>query len=254
MGKSYVIVSGKGGTGKTTTTINLGVALSRFDNEVIIVDANLTTPNLSLYLGAPVVPVSLSHVLQKKAKIEQAIYEHDSGLKVVPSSLSLRDLKKINYNLLPDVSRRLKKISSHVLFDSGAGLGEEATSPIFACDEVIVVVNPNILSITDAMKTIKIAQDMGKKVKGAIITRVTNHRSEMRIANITEMLDVPILGTVPEDFAVSDALAKRNSVLYTHPRSKASRAYVDIAAKMLGKKKKPSLYAKILGNLGIKKV
>jgi septum site-determining protein MinD len=47
MGKVYAIVSGKGGTGKTTTTINLGAALTKFKSDVIIVDANLTTPNLS---------------------------------------------------------------------------------------------------------------------------------------------------------------------------------------------------------------
>src|SRR3989338_10734519 len=95
MAKLITITSGKGGVGKTTTAINLGAALNAFGKEVIILDANLTTPNIGLHLGAPLVPVSLNHVLSGKAKIVDAIYEHESGTKVIPSSLSVRDLKGI---------------------------------------------------------------------------------------------------------------------------------------------------------------
>jgi septum site-determining protein MinD len=252
MGKVYAIVSGKGGTGKTTTTINLGAALTKFKNDVIIVDANLTTPNLSLYLGAPVVPVSLSHVLQGKANIEDAIYEHHSGMRVVPSSLSLKDLKKIDYELLNDVSKKLRKMSSHILLDSAAGLGDEAISPMMAADEIIVVVNPNILSVTDALKTIKIAEDLNKRVKGVVITRANYDSSDMTHQNIQEMLESPILGTIPEDKSIHKALSKRSSVIHSHPRSKSSKAYMDIAAKMIGKKRKKSFYEQLMGSFKIK--
>lgn len=253
MGKIYAIVSGKGGTGKTTTTINLGAALTKFKSDVIIVDANLTTPNLSLYLGAPVVPISLPHVLQKKARIEDAIYEHHSGMKVVPSSLSLKDLKKINYHLLKDTMESLRKISDHVILDSAAGLGEESIKPIEVSDGVIVVVNPNILSVTDALKTIKIAKDLNKEVLGAIVTRVTYDDSEMSIKSIQEMLEVPILGIIPEDKSVHKSLAKRNAVIHTHPKSRASKSYIDVAAKLLGKKRKKRFFERFLERLGLKK-
>ena len=126
MSKIYVITSGKGGTDKTTTAINLGAALNKFKEDVVIVDANLTTPNIGLHFGTPIVPVSLNHVLQGKADIEEAIYEHESGTKIVPCSLSLKDFKKIDMSLMKDVSKELKKISSHIILDSAAGLGEEA--------------------------------------------------------------------------------------------------------------------------------
>lgn len=252
MGKIYVITSGKGGTGKTTTAINLAAALNKFKNDVIVVDTNLTTPNLSLYLGAPIVPISLTHVLQGKAEIEDAIYEHHSGIKVVPSSLSLKDLSKIDHDMLYEVSKKLKKASDHVLFDSAAGLTKEALLPIHTSDRVIVIVNPNILSVTDALKTIKIAEDAGKKIEGAIINRVTYDKSEMTIDEIKEMLEVPIIGIIPEDISISRALAKRNSVIEVYPRSKAARAYIDISAKLIGKKKKPSLFEKVLEKLGLR--
>jgi len=67
--KLITVTSGKGGVGKTTTSINLGAALNELGKEVVVVDANLTTPNLGLHFGAPIVPVSLNHVLQGKADI-----------------------------------------------------------------------------------------------------------------------------------------------------------------------------------------
>ena len=92
--KIITVTSGKGGVGKTTTAINLGAALNSFGKEVIIVDANLTTPNVGLHLGAPIVPVNLNHVMQGKAKVTDAIYEHESGTKIIPSSLSIKELRK----------------------------------------------------------------------------------------------------------------------------------------------------------------
>jgi len=253
MSKIYVITSGKGGVGKTTSAINLGAALNKFKEDVIIVDANLTTPNIGLHFGTPMVPVSLNHILQGKADIEEAIYEHESGTKIVPCSLSLKDLKKIDSSLLKDASKELKKISSHIILDSAAGLGEEAKTTLEAADEVIVVTNPNILSVTDSLKAIKLAEGMNKHVRGAIITRVKNDKTEMSLENIKDMLEVPILGIIPEDSAIQESLARKNAVIHTNPRSKASKAYMDIAAKLIGKKKLPtSLGFRILEFLGLR--
>src|SRR3990167_3100878 len=126
MSKLITITSGKGGVGKTTTAINLAAALNSFGKDVIIVDANLTTPNVGLHFGAPIVPVSLNHVLLGKAKISDAIYEHESGTKIVPSSLSVKELRRLNHRKLKDIGRSLRKLADYVIYDSAAGLGEEA--------------------------------------------------------------------------------------------------------------------------------
>jgi septum site-determining protein MinD len=252
MGKIYIITSGKGGTGKTTTTINLAAALNKFKEDVIIVDANLTTPNLSLSFGAPIVPISFSHVLQGRAELDDALYEHDSGIKIMPASLSLKDLKKITEQSIIDVSKKMKKMANHILLDSSAGLGNETMYPLGSSDEVIIVVNPNILSVTDALKTIRLAEETGRKIKGIIITRSGYSKYDMSLESISEMLEYPILGIVPEDKAVHAALSKRDAVLHAYPRSKASRAYMNIAAKLVGKKKMPSKYERALLKLGLK--
>ena len=137
MTKVITITSGKGGVGKTTTAINLGAALNFFGKEVIIVDANLTTPNVGLHLGAPIVPISLNHVLLGKAKIADAVYEHESGTKIIPSSLSVKELRRIDHSKLKDIGKRLKKVADYIIFDSAAGLGEEALAAMESADEMI---------------------------------------------------------------------------------------------------------------------
>ena len=234
MAKLITIISGKGGVGKTTTAINLGAALNSFGKNVIIVDANLTTPNIGLHLGAPIVPVSLNHVLLGKAKLSDAIYEHESGTKIIPSSLSVKELKRLNHVKLKEVGRSLKRLADFVIYDSAAGLGEEAVASIEAADSLIIVTNPEIPAVTDALKTAKLADEMGKEVLGVVVTRVRGVRTEMPLDNIREMLDLPILGVVPEDANMQRALVQKDAIFHTHPRSKASLAYKKIAAKVAG--------------------
>ena len=235
MAKLITITSGKGGVGKTTTAINLGAAINSFGKEVIVVDANLTTPNIGVHLGAPIVPVSLNHVLLGKAKISDAIYEHESGTKIVPSSLSAKDLRSINHSRLKEVGRRLKKMADYIIYDSAAGLGDEAIAAMLSADEIILVTNPEIPAVTDALKASKVIEDLGKQIRGVIITRVTGGSHEMPISNVQEMLELPILGVVPEDKRVKMSVVMKDAVLHTHPKSNVARAYKKIAARLIGK-------------------
>lgn len=234
MAKIITVTSGKGGVGKTTTAINLGAALNFFGKDVVVLDANLTTPNVALHLGAPLVPISLNHVLCGKASVIDAIYEHESGMKVAPSSLSVKELKNINHSKLKDVGKKLKKMADYVIFDSAAGLGDEAVAALESGDELIIVTNPEIPAVTDALKTAKLVEQMGKKIRGVIVTRVRNSKHEMPIENIEEMLELPILGVVPEDERMQEALVMKDAIMHTHPNSKAARAYKQIAATLAG--------------------
>lgn len=234
MTKIITITSGKGGVGKTTTAINLGAALNFFGKDVIVVDANLTTPNVGLHLGAPIVPISLNHVLLGKAKIADALYEHESGTKIIPSSLSVKELRKIDHSKLKEVGKKLRKAADYVIYDSAAGLGEEAIAALESGDELIIVTNPEIPAVTDALKTSKVIEELGKEVKGVIITRVRGSKTEMPVANVKDMLELPILGVIPEDENMQTALVMKDALIHTHPRSKAARAYKRIAAKMIG--------------------
>lgn len=76
------VLSGKGGVGKTTLVSNLGASLVKRGKNVIIIDGNVTAPNLSLHLGIPFYPITLHDVLKNKVPIESAIFHHESGLKL----------------------------------------------------------------------------------------------------------------------------------------------------------------------------
>ena len=236
MARVIVINSGKGGVGKTTTAINLGACLNKIGKEVVIVDANLNTPNIGLQLGAPIVPITLNHVLSGKAKIEDAIYEHSSGTKIIPSSLSVQELTKFNLKKLPEIIKQLHPICDYVVIDSAAGFSEEVMAVLQVADEIIIVTNPEMPAVTDALKAVKVSRNLGKKINGVIVTRHANAKYEMPLSSIKSMLEAQIIGVIPEDKAVKEALTKRDAVVHTHPRSRVSRKYHEIARKVLGEK------------------
>lgn len=258
MSRLIVIISGKGGVGKTTTAINLGAAINQFGKDVLVIDGNLTTPNVGLHLNSPEVPVDLNQVLKRRAEPFEAVYEHESGLKVMPSSLSIKELRKIKPKRLQDFKRHFKKLAKHIIVDSSAGLGREASSVMDIADELIIVTNPELPAITDALKTIKLAEERNKTVLGVIVTRVKKDDIEMQPDAVKEMLEVPFLGMIPEDIHVQKSINLKDAVVHTHPKSHPARAYKEIAAQIIGveydsEADKEKILEKILKKLGFKK-
>lgn len=250
MSKIIVITSGKGGVGKTTTAINLGAAINYFGKDALVIDGNLSTPNVGIHLNSPEVPISLNHVLQKKAEPYEAVYEHESGLKIMPSSLSIKELQKTKPERMKDYIKEFKKLSDYIIVDSAAGLGIETSSAIELADDIIIVTNPEMPAITDALKTIKLAEQMKKPVKGVIMTRVRKDEIEMHPEIVRDMLETPILGMIPEHLDLKRALSKKDAVVNIYPKSESARAYKEIAAKIIGitydsSREKPSLWERL---------
>ena len=160
MGKVYSIISGKGGTGKTSSAINLAAALHSLGEEVIVIDANISTPNVGIHLGAPIVPVTLNHILNNQTRLTEAIYKHESGIKILPSSLATQDLSKINHEKLPEIVKSLRNLTNYLLIDSAAGLGKETESAILASDEAIIITQPEMPAVTDALKAVKLCEKL----------------------------------------------------------------------------------------------
>lgn len=237
MTKFIAVASGKGGVGKTTTAINLGMALTNFGKSVIVVDANLTTPNVGLHLGVPKVPVSFNEILKGRKSIRDAVYLHNSGLKIVPSSISIDDLKgmELGNEKLNDVLVDFYGLVDVVILDTAAGLGSEAVSAIKASDELVLVTTPDMPSVADALKTIKVAEENGVKVSGVIVNKSSSD-DHMSAKNIESLLEKPVLGIVPEDSNVRLSLKMNYPVVFSHPDTSASISYKQIAAKMFGQK------------------
>lgn len=229
--RAIAIVSGKGGVGKTTTAINLGTSLNNLGKDVIIIDANVSTPDIGLSLGAPVVPISLQHVLSGKNNPENAIYLHHSGTKIVPSSLAFN--KEANLDNLKKTVHRLKKMSDIVLIDSAAGIGDDVEAAMQAADECLIVTNAETPALSSALKTIKLARDLGKDITGVVVTKIRG-KDDIGKKNVESFLGHKIIGAIKEDDNVKAALLQKDAITITHPRSKASRDYINLAKTIIG--------------------
>ncbi len=234
------IISAKGGVGKTTLTANIGACLAEMGHNVVILDANITTPNLGLHLGIPLFPVTLNDVLKGSAKIHDAIYEHESGLKIVPSGISLRDLRGTDARDLPSALLDLLGSTDIVIIDAAAGLGREALAAMGASDEVIIVTNPELTAVTDALKAVKLAQQLGTRIRGVVVNRVSGKKHQMTSNEIMSMLDdINIIAEIPEDIAVQEAIAKKTPVVLHKPGNRASEEIRRLSASIVGREYRP---------------
>jgi septum site-determining protein MinD len=223
MTRVLAVIGGKGGVGKTSLVSNLSAALNDLGHDVVAVDANLTTPNLGLHLGMHLAPKTLHDVLKGKSRLKDAIYPHASGFKVVPGSMALEDLRGVDAGKLPEVALNLMGNADFVIFDSAAGLGREAVSTISAADEILIITNPDLPSVTDALKTVKIAEDLHKKIVGVTVNRRSGKWHELTKGEIEEMCGYPVIAEIPEDKSVMKAIAAKHPAVYLYPNSPASQ-------------------------------
>ena len=128
MTRLIAVASGKGGVGKTTTVVNLAASLAKFGKNVIIVDANLTTPNIGIHLGMKPPMKTLHDVIAGKASITDAIYLHDSGFRVIPAGVHLKHLKFSIPHKLWDIVLGLFGTADAVILDTPAGLEKGSKS------------------------------------------------------------------------------------------------------------------------------
>jgi septum site-determining protein MinD len=84
------------------------------------------------------------------------------------------------------------------------------------------------------LKTIKIAEEKGTRILGVVVNRIRGLKHELSLNEIKSILEVPIIGAVPEDMAVPKSIAKRTPVVHHKPKSKASLEFQRLAARIVG--------------------
>ncbi len=228
------LVSGKGGVGKTTLSANLGSALHDFGIKTVVVDTNLTTPNLGFHLGVPLYPKTMHDVLRGNATINDAIFVHPTGMKIIPAGISISDLKNTSPEGIPKAVLDLVGDHDIVLLDGSAGLGKESLASIKAADEVLIVTNPQLPSVTDALKAIKIAEEHGAHILGVVLNRVKGHKSELSLNDVESLLGYPVVGMIPEDDIMHESLAAKTPAVVYDPKSKPSIEMKKLAASIAG--------------------
>lgn len=229
MPRIIAVAGGKGGVGKTTLVSNLSAALADLGYEVLALDANVTTPNLGVHLGFTLAPHTLHNVLRGDVSLKHATYPHVAGFRVMPASIGIGQLESVDITKLSDVIAKVPEKTDFVLMDSAAGLGREAVSSINAAEDLLLITNPDIPSVADALKTVKVAEKLGKNVIGIVVNRVKGLSHEIPKDRIEEMIGRPVIAEIPEDVNVGRSLLTRNPIVFNDPHSPASVEFRKLA-------------------------
>ena len=217
----YTVAGGKGGVGKTTTAINVAVALQDAGYDVVVVDADLGMANLGAMVDIDHEP-SLHQVLAGKAAVSDAIVEGPGGVTVVPGERNLEAFADADPAKLRKVVKALSTAYDIVLIDTGAGLSHETTVPLGLADGVLLVTTADEVAIGDTVKTAQLAERIDGNVIGAVLTRAGD---DTNVSHVADKLDMEMLAVVPED----EEAAQDEPLLLTHEDSYAAEAYRRLA-------------------------
>lgn len=228
-GQVFAIASGKGGVGKTTTVVNLGVILRRSDHSVALVDADLGMANLGPMLGVTG-ELTLHDVLSGRATLDDALVEEAPGFAVLPGSGSLTDYADADPRNLGDVLDTLAESYDFVLVDTGAGMSHEDVLPLGLADGVLLVASPDPAAIGDTRKTAELADLAQGDIAGLVVTKADSDTDAKHVAS---QIGVDLLGVIPYDPTVRDSTASGRPLEATDPDTPAARAYRELASRLV---------------------
>ncbi|WP_276270821.1 P-loop NTPase [Haloarcula litorea] len=228
MVEAFAVASGKGGTGKTTSTVALGMALAeRYD--VTVVDADTGMANLLFHAGLSDAETTLHDVLADDAPVADAAYER-FGMTVVPCGTGLEGFRDADPTRLREVVATLAADTEVLLLDSPPALDSRAAVlPVVLADRVVVVLQPTIPAISDGLKVQEYATTYDTGVAGLLFNKVRDGIDD--VAEKTERyFDGPTLAAVPESERAREARRAGRPLLAHAPDSEAATAYRRAAA------------------------
>lgn len=235
------ITSGKGGVGKTNFTINLGIALSKSNKRVSIIDADLGLGNVDVILGL-IPKFTLANVIRNELSILDVMVKGPRGINIVSGGSGIMDLIDMSKEEIDNLISNfylLNQCSDYILIDTGAGINNSVVSFIEAADEVVLVVTPEPTSITDAYALIKNIKRDKKSVK-LVLNRIEStkegHEVFEKINSATKKFlnfEVEKLGFIYEDPSVRRSVKEQKPFILKFPNSLASKGIETVAYNLL---------------------
>lgn len=227
-GRSVVVAGLKGGVGKTTVCLNLAATLVSLERSVVVVDADIATPDIAdtLQLDVNNRP-TLDDVFAGEATVFDAVATTAHGYDVLPVS-DPRRAAAGDVDRLPRLVEVLKRRYDLIFVDSPPAMGYGASQAFGAAEETMLVSTPRLPAVHSAKRTEQTARRYSVSSCGIVVNRTGpgNHPSGDRIA---DYVGTSLLGTVPDDDTIPLATDAGKPVAVHAPESTASKAFRDVA-------------------------
>lgn len=236
--KKIAITSGKGGVGKTNVVANLGVALSRMDMKVAILDADYGLGNIDILLGIEP-QLDISDLLKDTATLEQILIEKNELL-IIPASSgiqSLTSLSEYQEILLYKELKKLEKMADLLIIDTAAGISDNVISLLLAADEVVLVVSPDNTSIVDSYAVVKVVSELDTFKTFSVITNLVRDEEEgadvfLKFSRAIKKFlnkEVRYLGFIQNDENLLVAMKYQEAVVEKFPDTTCSKNFLELA-------------------------
>ena len=241
MGKVIAVCSGKGGTGKTSSTAALSAALARRGRRVLATDCDVGLRNLDLCLGISEEAVfNFCDVLEGRVSLQDAAVEHPEvpGLFLLTAP-SLRRPEDIDPRWMMRLMDDARQQFDYVLADAPAGIGAGFRLALAGADEAVVVANPDAASLRDAQRVAWEIRESAHIPARLLVNRL--RRSILRIGRssvdaIMDEVGLQLLGIIREDRnVILAANAGIPLAQYRRPKKRsAARQFDRVAARLEG--------------------
>ena len=241
--RTIVIASQKGGVGKTTSTANIGAALTKLGNKVIVIDGDIGLRNLDVVMGLENrIVFDLVDLIEKKCKPRQAMIKDKrfDGLYLIPAAQT-RDKDAINPEQMKELCDELKEEFDYVIVDCPAGIENGFKNAIAGADSAIVVTTPEVSAVRDADRIIGLLEAHSVDDINLVVNRIkmnmVRNGDMLDINDILDILGIKLIGVVPDDENVVISTNKGEPVI-EYNNSLAGTAYSNIARRVMGEEVK----------------
>ena len=237
MGEVISVISGKGGTGKTTVCAAVASCLAAEGKRVLCIDADIGLRNLDIALGMAELPVlSFTEVLEGSYALTDATAHPELPNLFLLTAPSRALAQKIDERAFAGLLREAREQFDFCLIDSAAGIGEEFRLATAFSDRCMIVCTPDPASLRDAACTADVLELHGKKDARLVVNRVSPRmfsRMELTVDDIMDEVGLPLLGLVPEDPKVVLAAAQGMALIFA-AEDGAAEACLRISRRLRG--------------------
>lgn len=238
MGQIFAVVSGKGGTGKTSLCAAIASCLAAEGARVLCVDMDIGLRNLDIALGiSELATIPFTDLLRGNYSIEN-VPEHPKipGLFLLTAPVT-ETAESIDLRQYQAFLARIRPQFDYCLIDAPAGVGAGFRLACSGADRIVVVAASDPASLRDAVSVSDLLAERTRGSVRLVVNRVVPKLFEMMKTTVDDVMDqtgLPLLGIVPEDPSVTVAAAVGTPlILYTG--KKAARACLNIARRLSGR-------------------